>query len=56
MKGRLRGNPGCSKMEPLELDEAGKARKDRIRRRESREKKALWVERGAPNQTGNVLW
>ena len=35
-EGRTGENPGCSKMEPLELDDAGKMRKDGIRGRESR--------------------
>ena len=40
---------GCSKMEPVEPDDAGKARKDGIRGWESQwEKKALQVERGPP--------
>ena len=35
-------NAGCSRMEPLELNDAGKARKDGISGRESQREKKLF--------------
>ena len=38
-EGRTGESPSCFKTEPLELDDAGKVRKDGIRRRESQQQK-----------------